>query len=211
MFETLTLIWTFLVSEEFLWGRCLSFESFLHASRMERRRSGWWTIGGNGVILDQGFPSFPLWHTNVQDWPSWPILNSAWQRNAHLHCLQQRPISTLNTDYSAEIHWFQSCSQCSSLLLSAGSRQMKGDVSGCWSCLSDMFSLIPSPRVVPAGLLSKTASRDTRKKELHTAAESAHVRTLISPQREESSRHEPAVCRNMHPTIQMLIISENVW
>ncbi len=35
MLETLTLIWTFFVSEEFLWGRCLSFESFLHASRME--------------------------------------------------------------------------------------------------------------------------------------------------------------------------------
>lgn len=31
-------------------------------------------------------------------------------------------------------------------------------VSGCWLCLSDMFSLIPSPRVVPAGLLSQLAS-----------------------------------------------------
>lgn len=31
-------------------------------------------------------------------------------------------------------------------------------VGGCWLCLSDMFSLIPSPRVVPAGLLSQLAS-----------------------------------------------------
>ncbi len=79
---------------------------------------------------------------------------------------------------------------------------MKGDVSGCWLCLSDMFSLIPSPRVVPAGLLSKTASRAggevaTKKKELNTAAESVHVRTLISPgapqHAEELSRHKPTV------------------
>lgn len=37
MFETLTLIWTFFESEEFLWGRCLSFESFLHAWKEDGR------------------------------------------------------------------------------------------------------------------------------------------------------------------------------
>lgn len=71
------------------WADVWVLSHFLHASRMERRRSGWWTIGGNGVIFGT------RWHTTVQDWPAWPILNNAWQRNAHLYCLQQRPISIL--------------------------------------------------------------------------------------------------------------------
>lgn len=37
------------------------------------------------------------------------------------------------------------------LSLCIGWRQMKADVSRCWLCLSDMFCLIPSPRVVPVG------------------------------------------------------------
>ena len=36
MFETLELIWTFFVSEELLWGTCLSFDSSFHAFQMEK-------------------------------------------------------------------------------------------------------------------------------------------------------------------------------
>lgn len=50
---------------------------------------------------------------------------------------------------------------------------MKGDVSvSCWSCLSDMFSLIPSPRVVPRWpAFKKQPPESTRKPEPGTAAE----------------------------------------
>lgn len=67
-----------------------------------------------------------------------------------------------------------------SLSLSAiGLKQMKADVSGCWLCLSDTFSLIPlslcGPRWGERWLHIRRSSTQQQK-----AAESVHVRILIS-------------------------------
>lgn len=102
-------------------------------------------------------------------------------------------IQSCEIDNPAETNWF------APPIFSQSLRQKKGDVGGCWSCLSDMFSLIPSPRVVPRWpALKKTASRArgeaaTRKRELRTAAEWVHVRILITagaPQHEEASHRK---------------------
>lgn len=116
-----------------------------------------------------------LRHADVQNWPAWPTLN-----NAHLYSPEWKAINTLNS--SAATGWLQGCFQFSSHPLCIRWRQMKADFSSCWLCLSDMFSLIPSPRVVPAGLLSQTASWAwgevaTRKKQLHRAAASEYWST----------------------------------
>lgn len=76
---------------------------------------------------------------------------------------------------------------------------MKGDVSGCWLCLSDMFSLIPSHRVVPADLLSKQPPENPGE-ELHTAAESERG------YRSHQQHRKPAVARNMQHTVKNMSV-----
>lgn len=79
------------MSEEFLLGRCLSFESFSSCTVNGKRAGRMMNNRKDGVI------SGPGWHTTVQDWPAWPMLNNAWQRNAHLYSLQHRPINILSS------------------------------------------------------------------------------------------------------------------
>lgn len=158
------------------WADVWVLSHFLHAARMERRRSGWWTIGGNGVIFGT------RWHTTIQDWPAWPILNNAWQRNAHLYCLQQRPISILKLpSLLSPVKLFiqqrlTDSGAAPSTFAEADERRRQ------WLSLvfvGHVFLDSLSPCGLSTGLLSKTASWAWG--ELRTAAEFVHLRLPITP------------------------------
>lgn len=90
----------------------------------------------NGVIVGLLFPSALFWTMTHHHSDLTHLTHSKWKA---LH------YTTLHT---TEIQYF----------IPPSLKQMKG-ITGCRSCLSDMFSLIPSPHVVPAGLFLKTTSR----------------------------------------------------